>query len=105
MSDAGLHLHSQTTEMIRHELGCARFSIAKFRMLVDVTTPGNHFALDLGSASVKVGLQRAGTRSRSQTGSNHKQPQATVEPTQIFHGTSPRHTADKKPAAIVPYVL
>jgi hypothetical protein len=60
MGDAGADLHAEAAEMIRDELGGPGFAIGKLRVLVDVTPPGNDFALHLGNESVDLSLVLAG---------------------------------------------
>jgi hypothetical protein len=56
--DAGSNLEPETSQMIGHDLGRARFTIPKFRMLVNVATPPDHPASDLFFAPIDLCRKR-----------------------------------------------
>ena len=56
--DAGANLDAETSQMIGHDLRRACFTIPQLRMLVNVTTPGDHLASDLFFAPIDLCRQR-----------------------------------------------
>ena len=46
--DAGLHLEPELLQVLGHDLRCAEFAVAEFRVLVKVAAPGD----DLDSSSL-----------------------------------------------------
>ena len=79
--DAGSNLDPETSQMIGHDLRRACFTIPQLRVLVNVTTPGDHLASDLFFAPID--LCRQGTLRTHRVAEKHEQKDAAGE---VSHG-------------------
>src|SRR5262245_10251845 len=86
MGDPRVDLQPETAQMIRHQLCRACLPIPEFRMLVNITPPGNHFTLDLLRTLVNISIERTRPHSRSSPHFSDKKPHTKyAEPQQHFH--------------------